>query len=854
MKPQAAALDALTLAALLAASAPAIAQATLSCPAGEVNGATAVVVPGPEYAAGGFHRWLWGNDYRALWTTPMRVPVLDPAHYAGGLKPEGEGGGLQTSSLSLVAADGREYKFRSVDKDPKRLLPQPLRGTVVGSVVQDQTAGAVPAGSVVVGPLLDRLGILNAPVHLYVMAKEPSLGEFDQKFGGRLGMLEPVPGKGPPLPGFEEVDEVKDSGKLFERLDRHPEERVDSREFLKARLVDMIVGDWDRHVLQWRWGRSRRSGLWRPIPHDRDQAFTRYQGVALAAVRPLAPRFTVYGPRFETIKGLMWDSRDLDRRLLTPLDWTDWQAAVTEIREKLDDATIRDAVCRLPREHLPIVGRQLVAALQGRRDHLADAARQFYLLLSAQADIFATFGDDVARIERRADGSVRLQVAPAGQDDRPWIDRVFRPGETREFRLYLLGGDDRVRSVGRGPMDIRVRVIGGDGNDVLDDSRGGGVRFYDTNGENGVRKGPGTRVDERQWLPPVTDPDDRPLDWGDDVGLVPWVGYYRDVGAFLGAGVQYTTYGFRQYPYAARHTLRGGYATAAGKWRLQYTGDFRRRGALEPRGEIEALASGIEVLHFYGFGNQPVLTHPDSYYWVDQQQYVLAPSLVRPIPGGTVTLGGDLRFARTDLQQGRNISALHPYGVGSFGQVGLRGAVVYDVRDRSQGEAARKGLLLTASASYYPAVWSVRSGFGQGRATASTYVPLALGASLAVRAGGQQVWGVYPFHDAAFLGSWDTVRGLPQNRYAGDASLFGNAELRFPLPRQVSVFSSNRIGLFALADVGRVFYRGESSRLWHHAFGGGSWMSFANGTRTFSAAIAHSEGNTGFYLYGGMLF
>jgi hypothetical protein len=34
---------------------------------------------GPQYKASGLHRWLWGDDYRALWTKPIEVEVLDLA-------------------------------------------------------------------------------------------------------------------------------------------------------------------------------------------------------------------------------------------------------------------------------------------------------------------------------------------------------------------------------------------------------------------------------------------------------------------------------------------------------------------------------------------------------------------------------------------------------------------------------------------------------------------------------------------------------------------------------------------------------------------------------------------------------
>ncbi|HEY0037799.1 MAG TPA: hypothetical protein VGB66_13980, partial [Longimicrobium sp.] len=104
----------------LLAGAPAAAQDT-------------TVVAGPRYGAGPFHRALWGGAYRDLWTTPVRVPVLNPDTFAGGLRVLEAGGGLATESLRMRGADGREYTFRSVDKTPERGLPPDLRDGLVES-------------------------------------------------------------------------------------------------------------------------------------------------------------------------------------------------------------------------------------------------------------------------------------------------------------------------------------------------------------------------------------------------------------------------------------------------------------------------------------------------------------------------------------------------------------------------------------------------------------------------------------------------------------------------------------------------------------------------------------------------
>ncbi len=184
---------------------------------------------------------------------------------------------------------------------------------------------------------------------------------------------------------------------------------------------------------------------------------------------------------------------------------------------------------------------------------------------------------------------------------------------------------------------------------------------------------------------------------------------------------------------------------------------------------------------------------------------------------------------------------------------GGQAAISFDSRDTIA--APTSGVHLTVEGAVYPGAWDVASTFGEVHGEASTYLnlPLPLGPVLALRAGGKRVWGEVPFQEAAFIGGASTVRGLYNDRYAGDASAYGNAELRFhlfdfglPVPGQ--------FGLLGLADAGRVWLTGESSGTWHHAFGGGIWLDYLDRRSTVSAVVARAEGRTGFYMRTGFAF
>ena len=123
--------------------------------------------------------------------------------------------------------------------------------------------------------------------------------------------------------------------------------------------------------------------------------------------------------------------------------------------------------------------------------------------------------------------------------------------------------------------------------------------------------------------------------------------------------------------------------------------------------------------------------------------------------------------------------------------------------------------------------------------------------TLAFRVGGARVWGDYPFMNAAFIGGGATVRSLRYNRYAGDASVYGGAELRLRLARTSALLASD-LGVMGLVDVGRVFLEGESSDTWYPGYGGGIWLAFLNGRTRATVSVAGGQGSARFYFNFGL--
>jgi len=814
---------------------------------GPVATRTRRVVAGERYRASAIHRLFLGTDYRALWTAPIEVEEVDLQRFAGGLSPVRRVGSMQTLGLAMKGNDGRNYTFRGIDKDITDILPEGLRGTFAEHLVQDQIAASHPAGALVVARLAEAAGVPHTDPILVVLPDDPALGEFRQAFAGVLGTLEVYPGAvSETNPGFYGATEILGHKELWQRLLAGPEDRVDARALLRARLLDLLVGDWDRHRGQWRWAHLPGSLLWRPLPEDRDLAFANYEGLTLWAARLQAPRLITFRGRYPSMEGLTWNGWDQDRYLLTGLEKPVWDEIAADLQHRITDAVIEDAVRKMPPEYYALVGAEMVAKLEKRRDGLRGAAARFYRHLAGEVDVHCTDRDETVEIARLPGGDVEVSVAlsaDAASPSPPYYRRRFHRDETHEVRVYLHGGDDHVHSSGPAGGGVRVRVIGGEGADTVDDSASGGIQVSDAHGKTEVKAGPGTHLDTRPYEWPHVNPRAPwipPRDWGSRTAPTLLVGYGTDYGAIFGAGFDTRRFGFRADPYASRHRFDAGYAVGVQRVRVRYFGEHRFSNS-PLWASVAAMTSGVERLRFYGFGNQTSSEGPAELYEMRQQQYSFFPELHYDLARSfDVSLGLEVKYSTTNLDPETLLGQTQPYGTGDFGQLGARVGLKLDTRNENDYRSG--GVALRASGTYYAEAWDVESAFGSLKADAEGALPIGGRLQLAARLGGEKVFGDFPFHEAAYLGG-QSLRGFRINRFAGDAAAYGSLEVRLTLGKAFLLLPGE-VGILGLGDVGRVFLEGESSSKWHTSAGGGIYFAVLSRSTVLTLTVAKSEEDT----------
>lgn len=819
---------------------------------------------------GSFHKFLLGENYRKIWATPMNFPVLDLKTAKGGLKVLQRGGGKQTHSLRLEDSTGTEYAMRSLKKFPLAAVPELLRETIARDVVQDQISAANPYAPLAVSVLAEAAGVPHTnPTFVYLPA-DTALGAFATDYGNEVYLFEerePMTGKN---------DKTYNTPKVLAKIWGDNDVHVDQKSVLRARILDMYIMDFDRHDDQWRWYKESHKGedYYYPVPRDRDQAFFLNGGlIPRAAARPwLMPAIQGFRDYIPDINGFNFSTRYFDRSFLNEMDEKDWKKQTDKLLKKMTDSVIQAAVNAFPDTIKAQVGAMMLHRLSARRDILEKNTMKYYRFLAKAVDVPATEKNELITVEKQAGGAVALnmfKVSKKGAIQQNIYSRTFDPAVTKEVNVYGMGGNDRFEIKGDHVTPIRIRLIGGKEADTYVDSTsikaGKRIRIYDQ------RTGKDTFAltgNEQRRL--SNDPDNirynrSAFQYEKTMPLIAG-GYNRDDGVLLGLGLSVTRHAFRREPFSTKHLFTATHSLATRAWNFRYEGEYTDVVGKSDLLLFARAKAPNNTINFFGYGNETVFDKSNNKtisYYRARYNFYTAEALLRTSFGNHLNIAYGPTFNNYAFNKGENdnrfITDFKDNGLDSAGIYSNKsyagGKIVATIDTRNNKIIPTRGILWTTTYAGNFGLNSNSHNTTQLQSDLSLYMSFRIPANFVIvsRFGGGKLWGNYEYFQALTVGGVQNLRGYRNFRFAGDANVYNNTEIRVKLFDLKTYILPAGVGLIAFNDVGRVWRENETSHVWHDGYGGGIYIAPINAL-IITAVVGHSKEETVPYVTFGFKF
>ncbi|WGD34364.1 hypothetical protein [Olleya sp. YS] len=353
------------------------------------------------YKADEIKTLIQGEQYRQAWSTPIKVPVMFLDTLFGGVVILKEGGGKQTHSLKLMTKDSIELTLRGVNKDPKKLIPEVVKTLGLENLIVDGISAQHPYGAILAAELADKANLLNTKPKVVFVPKQESLGRYADKYSNRLYLLEYETESKTNWTNLENVVNTIDTEDLQELKLKYPDKVfINKSELIRARLFDLLIGDWDRHTKQWGWAVQKVNGKYiaNPIAGDRDNAFFNLEGLipTLLSNKYVVEELRPFENDIDFMPGLVYP---FDRYFLINTPKALFIEQAKQLQIMLNDSVLEDALNVWPDSISELDGKEIINKIKSRRDDLVDYAIAFKISI-----------DEKGKLKERLKGSEDLDI------------------------------------------------------------------------------------------------------------------------------------------------------------------------------------------------------------------------------------------------------------------------------------------------------------------------------------------------------------------------------------------------------------------------------------------------------------
>lgn len=674
---------------------------------------------------------------------------------------------------------------------------------------------------------------------------------------------------------FEEREPIGKSDNFLKagrKLKEDNDNSFDFHNYIRARMMDVFLGDWDRHDDQWRFHDEKKGkGIYyTAVPRDRDMVLNLTQGI----VPTILKRFFIFPGVSGFRKNLLIGSNKyfleappfVMAHPASQIGLDQWMAEATLFQKRVTDSVLLQALSRMPQPIYQDEHKELLAILKSRRKLLPDAVSRYYRYSNKVLDIRASDKNEFVRITdikgRNALHILMMKINKHGEIEDTLMSKTYSKSITKEIRLYLSKGDDSVY-VNNNTSTVRLRIIGGKGDKtyhIVNSKKR--IRLYDREKENNYGNVSKLKLhikkDSLNTAFVQTNPDNT---------ITPMItgNINSDDGFYLGVGITYKgVRGFRKKPYSSLHKIMFSHSFSTDAFRLKIGNEWIKAvGKADVVVDADIKAPN-NTQNYFGRGNETSFLKTGNYkrfYRTLFDLYELNASLRwRGLKGSSFSIGPVFQFYSFNKNDnsGRfidQVSLLHTYDSTTLSKekyhIGLRVQYTLDQRDNP---------LFPTYGAYFNVIIEGYDGLNKYSKSFVRILPqLALYKSLntrktivlANRIGGGLSYGKTTFYQSLFLGENENFLGYRKYRFAGDKSIYNNLELRLALPNFGNYVLKGQIGLMAFYDVGRVWQLGLESNKWHQGVGGGIYVIPAY-LAVFHLYMGHSS--EGWYPYFGLGF
>ena len=797
-------------------------------------------------------RFGMGETYRSEWGTEVDAPILLLDEYAGGLTPVQQGGGFQTRSLRLENPDGMQWVVRTIDKDVTKVVPPALRNTFVKNLVQDGISAAHPYAAMAIPTLAEAAQIYHANPKFVWLPKQKSLGDYNPDFAERLYLFEERPGGN--MNGHADYGGASKSVntlELVEKLSKNHKHVVDQKYVLRARLFDLLIGDWDRHDDQWRWGVYQDDAqpgvdVYRAIPRDRDQAFFKNDGfLNYIASRPFFnPQLRKFDEEIDRISGLAFNARHFDRQFLSQLGEEDFISIAESLQKEITDDVIAEAFAAWPKEIYAEGGEEITNKLKTRRGDLVEYAKEFYQYLTKEVAVIGTNGQNEFDVTAEPNDhlSVKAYHMADGQRHLIW-SRLIDGKDCDEVRLFGLKKKDTFNFYGDEKSSISVRLVGGSGEDVVNNAsstikviaydRPDGMQLTGNSVKSKIKDQKGVNSFDRK-------------DWElDRLIHFPILTFYTDEGVGLSYNVWWQKNGFRKNPFKSNHALSLAYFQANSAIVAKYSGFWPTAFGPTWGLRINAQATGPTFTqYFYGLGNECVNfeevfpNEPEAgsrpFHIVRGNHFDFNPHFEKSL-GNNKTFSINPSFEYYSLDDSLDDDDEEPRFIfleeagrtsTDFETKAYAGLGLNYTSDRVNNPALpTRGYVFNANADWKLSLRDSDFNNLTLSSNLAAYLPFSPthNVVLATNIGGAYTFGDYEFFHANYLSNQSRLRGFRSNRFGGDGIVYHATDLRIKLFQGRGGLRTG-FGIFGSFDHGRAFLEDEDINDWHTSYGGGIYL------------------------------